>query len=38
MIEVGGSPAGYAIYFYNGSNYFYKRGIYIEEIHIKDEY
>lgn len=36
--ELGGTPVGYALYFYNFSTFLGKAGIYIEDIYVRPEY
>lgn len=38
ILEVGGEPAGFAVWFYNFSTFLGRHGIYIEDVYVRPEF
>ena len=38
ILEVDGQPAGFALYFYNFSTFLGKKGLYIEDLYVRQQY
>ena len=38
ILEIDGAPAGFVLYFYNFSTFLGKRGLYIEDLYVREEF
>lgn len=38
ILEIDGQPAGFALYFYNFSTFLGKKGLYIEDLYVRQQY